>query len=101
MIFKKDSFGFGTILGFLGPLIGILLFKYSKFNASSFADTFRFLIIDEPGHRTLSVALSLSLLVNAVLFTIYINTHRDKTAKGIFALTCVYGLLVLCLKTFW
>jgi len=46
------------------------------------------------------LALSLALLVNAVLFTVYINTRKDKTAKGIFALTCVYGLLVLCIKTF-
>ena len=101
MIIKKDNFIFGTILGFVGPLIGILVFKFVKFSAYSFAETFRFMLFDDPGHGTLSVALSLSLLINAVLFTIYINTHRDNTAKGIFALTCVYGLLVLCLKTFW
>ena len=27
---------------------------------------------------------SLSLLANVILFTIYVNTHRDNTAKGIF-----------------
>ncbi len=100
MIFKKDNFIFGTILGFIGPLIGILIFKQVKFSSFTFADTFEYMY-REMGHGTLSVALSLSLLINAVLFTIYINTHRDKTAKGIFALTCLYGLFVLCLKTFW
>jgi hypothetical protein len=99
MIFKKDNFILGTILGFAGPIIGIFIFKYVKFNSFSYASTFEYMYKEE-GHATLSVALSLSLLINAVLFTIYINTNKDKTAKGIFALTCVYGLFVLCLKTF-
>jgi len=40
----------------------------------------------------------LSLLANAVLFTIYINTHRDNTAKGIFLTTVIYGIGILVLK---
>lgn len=100
MIFKKDNFIFGAILGFLGPLLGLIIFKMTRFKAQSFTDTFNFMLFEETGHRSLSVALSLSLLVNAVLFTFYINSRIDKTAKGIFALTCVYGLLVLCIKTF-
>ncbi len=100
MIFKKDHFIFGAVLGFFGPILGLIIFKMTKFQGSSFRDTFNFIFFEETGHRTLSVALSLSLLVNALLFTIYINTRKDKTAKGIFALTCVYGLLVLCIKTF-
>jgi hypothetical protein len=54
----------------------------------------------EPGFKTLTVALTLSLLLNALLFTIYINSSKDKTAKGIFATTMVYGLIVLIIKTF-
>jgi len=100
MIFKKDNFIFGAILGFFGPILGIIIFKMTRFQAYSFSDAFNFMLFEETGHRSLSVALSLSLLVNAVLFTIYINSHKDKTAKGIFALTCAYGLLVLCIKTF-
>lgn len=100
MIFKKDNFIFGAILGFLGPILGVIIFKMTKFRMNSFSDTLDFMLFQETGHRTLSVALSLSLLVNAVLFTIYINSRKDKTAKGIFALTLVYGLIVLCIKTF-
>ena len=99
MIFKKDSFVWGCTLGFLGPILGILIFKMVKFGVFDFKEIFQFMLL-EPGHRTLTVALSLSLMVNAVLFTIYINAHKDKTAKGIFALTCAYGLLVLSIKTF-
>ncbi len=100
MIFKKDNFLFGAILGFIGPLLGIIAFKMTKFQTYSFADAFNFMLFEETGHRTLSVALSLSLMVNAVLFTIYINSRRDHTAKGIFVLTLVYGLIVLSIKTF-
>lgn len=96
---KKDSFLLGAILGFAGPIIGIMAFKLFKFSVFTFKETFQFMYY-EPGHRTFTVALSLALLVNAVLFTIFINTRADKTAKGIFALTCAYGLLVLAVKTF-
>jgi hypothetical protein len=34
------------------------------------------------------------------LFTIYINTNKDNTAKGIFITTLIYGLIVLSIKTF-
>jgi len=99
MIFKRDDFKLGVILGLVAPLIGILLFKLYKFSVFSFKEVFQFMIV-EPGHKTLSVALSLSLLLNALLFTLYVNSGRDKTAKGIFITTLVYGVSVLLLKTF-
>jgi hypothetical protein len=38
------------------------------------------------------------LVGNIALFTLYINTRRDQTAKGVFILSVVYGILVLLLK---
>ncbi len=99
MILKKDSFQLGAVLGLIGPLIGILIFKWVKFRVFSFREVFQFMYT-EPGHKTITVALSLALLANALLFTLYINTQKDKTAKGIFIVTCIYGLLVLSIKTF-
>lgn len=99
MIFKKDNLILGMILGIFAPALGLIIFKFSKFSIFSFKETFQFLIY-EPGFRTLSVALSLSLLLNALLFTIYINTNKDETAKGIFITTLIYGLLILSIKTF-
>ena len=99
MIFKKDNFLLGIILGLIAPLLGILLFKFVKFSVFSFKETFEYMIL-EPGYKTLTVALTLSLLLNALLFTIYINSSKDKTAKGVFVLTVIYGLLVLIIKTF-
>ncbi|MBC7866524.1 MAG: hypothetical protein H7X88_03225 [Gloeobacteraceae cyanobacterium ES-bin-316] len=99
MIFKKDNFILGLILGIFAPFVGILIFKMYKFSVFSFRETFQYLLV-EPGFKTLTVALSLSLLLNALLFTIYINSGKDYTAKGIFVTTLLYGLLVLSIKTF-
>jgi hypothetical protein len=99
MIFKKDNFLLGIALGLIAPLLGMLLFKKYKFSVFSYEETFQYMYL-EPGFKTLTVALTLSLLLNALLFTIYINSSKDKTAKGIFATTMVYGLIVLIIKTF-
>jgi len=99
MIFKKDNFILGCILGLIAPIVGLCIFKFYKFENFGFKDTWDYMRL-EPGHKTISAALSISLLLNALFFTIYINTSRDKTAKGIFAVTVVYGLIVLSIKTF-
>ena len=99
MIFKKDNFMLGIVLGLVVPMLGLVIFKVYKFGIFTFKETFQFMLL-EPGYKTLSVALSLSLLLNALLFTLYINSAKDKTAKGIFATTVVYGLVILLIKTF-
>jgi len=98
-MFKRDNFWMGVAMGIVAPILGIFIFKMSRFQLYSFKVTFLYML-QEQGFKTLTVALSLSLLLNALLFTIYINAHKDKTAKGIFATTVVYGLFVLVIKTF-
>lgn len=99
MIFKKDNLLLGLVLGMIAPVLGLLLFKFYKFGIYTFKVTIDFMF-SEPGHKTLSVALTLSLLLNALLFTIYINSIKDKTAKGIFISTVLYGITILLIKTF-
>jgi hypothetical protein len=97
MIFKKDSLALGLILGLIGPVLGLVIVYFVKddFSSISFGEFFD-LFINTP--RLITSIGALSLLANVVLFTIYINTHRDKTAKGIFAVTLVYGIIILLLK---
>ncbi len=50
-------------------------------------------------NKTQITAVSVPCLVlNIALFTIYINSHRDSTAKGIFAATLIYAILALLFK---
>lgn len=99
MILKKDSVGLGIILGLFAPLLGLVFFKFYQMETLTITEAFQYMIY-QPGFKILSVALSLSLLLNALLFTIYINTSKDNTAKGIFITTLIYGLIVLSIKTF-
>jgi hypothetical protein len=95
MIFKKDDLKLGLILGLIGPILGLVLIYFFKFSSTSFGD---FLDTFFHDRRLITSIGSLSLLVNVVFFTIYINTHRDKTAKGIFLITLIYGISILVLK---
>ena len=95
MIFKKDNFVLGLVLGFIAPILGFILYKYIKFKTLSVSEMFQWLKMNP---NLITVAVSLSLLANAVLFTLYINAHKDKTAKGIFAFTCIYAIGSLLFK---
>ncbi len=99
MIIFKDNLKLGLVLGLIAPLGGLLLFKWYKFGIFTFKEFFQFIFL-EPGFKTLSAGLSISLLLNALLFTLYINSRKDNTAKGIFITTAVYGLIILLIKTF-
>ncbi|MEY4892184.1 MAG: hypothetical protein RIQ34_796 [Bacteroidota bacterium] len=97
MIWKKDNLRLGLALGMLGPILGLALIWQFKFNEMPFAE---FLELFMSNNRLITSIGSLSLLTNAVLFTIYINTERDETAKGIFISTVIYGIGILILKIF-
>ncbi len=95
MIFKKDNFRFGLLLGFLGLLLGLLIVYLLKMRGVSFGAFLEYFFSE---NQLLTSIGSLTLLGNIVLFTIYLNTHRDNTAKGIFTITVIYGIAILLLK---
>ncbi len=95
MIFKKDNLRLGLVLGLIGPLLGLVVVYFLRFPSYSFKDFLDYFMKD---HKMITSIGSLSLLANAILFTIYVNTHRDNTAKGIFIITLIYGIGILVLK---
>lgn len=97
MLFKKDNFIFGLTLGFVAPMIGFLLYKLVKFKGFTLNEMIQWMKMNP---NLISAYISVSLMANAILFTIYINGHRDKTAKGIFVLTLVYAIIAMAFK-FW
>ncbi|HUR10722.1 MAG TPA: hypothetical protein VM012_05105 [Flavitalea sp.] len=93
---KRDSLQLGLILGFLAPLLSLVVYYFVKFYPLfSVSDVLNFIYENKQLITGISVPC---LLLNIVLFTIYINSHRDQTAKGIFAVTLVYAILALLLK---
>ena len=96
MILKKDNLKFGIVLGILGPLLAMLLYYLWVFSRTIQLGEYFYVL--RTNKQLLTAISSISLLANAILFTIYINTHRDKTAKGIFVATLLYGIFVLVYK---
>lgn len=96
---KKNNLKLGLVLGLLGPLLGLVtvFFFSSNFRSLTFIEFLDFFFND---NKLITSIGSLCLLANAILFTIYINTHRDNTAKGIFVTTLIYGIGILVLKIF-
>jgi hypothetical protein len=98
MFLKKDNLKLGMALGLFGPIIGLVVIYFIKFSATNgFID---FLDLFFHSNKLITSIGALCLLANAVLFTLYINTHRDHTAKGIFLTTVIYGIGILLLKIF-
>lgn len=97
MIFKKDNLRLGLILGLIGPIIGLVVIYFIKpqFSGLRFTEFLDYFI---NSNKLITSVGALSLLANVILFTIYINTHRDNTAKGIFLITLIYGIGILALK---
>ncbi len=96
-LFKKDNFIFGLALGFIAPVLGFMMFKLYKFQGLTLAEMLQWMKFNP---NLITVSISVSLMANAILFTIYINGHRDKTAKGIFVLTVIYAIIAMIFK-YW
>lgn len=94
-MFRKDNLRLGLLLGFIGPLLSLTIYYFVKFSLFSVADFFRFIAANKNQITAISVPC---LVLNIALFTYYINTGRDKTAKGVFAITLVYAITALVLK---
>lgn len=96
-MFKKDNLKFGLLLGFLAPLLGMVIYYFARFSAFSVSDVLGLMAREK--NQITAIAIP-SLLVNIALFTYYVNTRRDQTGKGIFTMTLIYAILALALK-FW
>jgi hypothetical protein len=92
---KKDSLQLGLLLGLLTPVIVFVFIYFARFSGYGFNE-FLSVFFRENGLITFFGVWC--LVGNIALFTFYINTGRDQTAKGIFAVTLVYGIGVLLLK---
>lgn len=97
MIFTKDNLQLGLILGFIAPIFGFAAYYLMRFRLFTIKEFFQVLMMQK---SLLSGIVSISLIANAVVFTLYLNQQKDKTAKGVFIATCIYAIVALGLKWF-
>jgi hypothetical protein len=95
MFLQKDNTKLGIILGLLAPFAGMLGFYFLRFRSLTIIEFLQYLGIEK---HLITAMLSFALLANAIVFTLYINTRKDKTAKGIFVVTVIYAIVVFFLK---
>lgn len=95
-MFKIDNIKFGLLLGFLAPLLSLVIYYFVKFfPLFTVGDFFSFVAANPNQITVISVPC---LVLNIALFTYYINTNRDNTGKGIFAVTLVFAIGTLLAK---
>ncbi|HQV55473.1 MAG: hypothetical protein IPH34_10460 [Chitinophagaceae bacterium] len=97
MFLTKDSLRLGLILGFIGPLVGLIVVYRVKFPSLSFTNFLDYFIHN---NNIITNVGTFSLLANALLFAIYVHFDKVQTFKGIFIITMVYGVGILLLKLF-
>jgi len=91
----KDNLRLGLILGFIAPILGMYLYYLIQLRNLITIREYIYVILVQ--HSLMSAIVSVSLVANAIIFTLYINRRKDRTAKGIFIATCIYGVASL----FW
>ena len=96
VIFKKDNLKVGILYGMIAPLLAMFLYYLAVLaDKITLSEYFFYLRTNK---SLLTGVSSISLVANAILFTIFVNTYRDKSAKGVFVITLIYGLAVLLIK---
>ena len=96
VILKKDNLRLGLVLGLVAPIISLVIYYFVRFYPTyPFREFFFFLRTNKQQVTAISVPC---LVANIALFTYYINSHKDSTAKGIFVATILYAIAALLFK---
>ena len=94
---NRDNIKIGLIVGFLAPFLGFFIYYLLRFRLFTIKEFFQVLMMQK---SLLSGIISLALIVNVIVFTLFINKQKDKTATGIFIATCIYAVVALIFKWF-
>jgi tryptophan-rich sensory protein len=94
-MFNRDSLRLGIVLGFLAPVLAMFIYYFIQFRAFTISEFFTVLFTQK---SLLTAVISICLIANAIVFTVYINKRNDRTARGIFIATCVYAVTSLLYK---
>ena len=93
---RKLTIALGVFLGLIGPLITMYTFYFFNFNTLEFE-----VFIDRLLYSTLfAPVLSLCVLINLLLFFVFIWLNKDEGSRGVLLTTILYALLILGMKLF-
>ncbi len=96
MIKLKDNLKFGLALALMLPVAVFFGIYLVRFSAYPFGD---FLEVLKTESRLITFFATWCLVANIALFTLFINSRKDRTARGIFIVTVAYGAFFLLLRS--
>ena len=83
----------GVLLGIISPIIAFII--YVVFIIETTLGN----VINNPSfNRNLPAIISLSLLINLVLFFVKLKLNKDEQSRGILISTFLYGVVIVILK---
>jgi capsular polysaccharide biosynthesis protein len=97
LIFKNNNIALGIVLALIVPLFVTIIIYFLRFSYYPFGE---FLQTVAQESRLVTFVSVWCLVANIALFTLFINTNKYQTAKGVFNITILYGLSFLLLKVF-
>lgn len=91
----RDKLQLGILLALLLPILVFVVIYFGRFSYYGFSE---FLNVVKTESRLLTFMAAWCLVANIGLFTVYINSGKYQTAKGVFGITVLYGVIFLLLK---
>lgn len=88
----------GFIIGVIAPFLGFFIYYLLRFRLYTVKEFWHVLLMQR---SLLSGIISISLLMNVLVFTLCLNKRKDNTAIGIFIASCIYGLIALGIRWFY
>lgn len=92
---KYDSLLLGTVVGIISPGLALFGFYFIRYSHISFGKFFNDILL---AYHILTPVVSLCVLINLLLFFIFIWTNRNHTARGILLATILYAGFVVYQK---
>jgi tryptophan-rich sensory protein len=88
----------GFVIGIIAPFLGFFLYYLMRFRLFTLSEFWQVLMMQR---SLLSGIISISLLMNVLVFTICLNKKKDQLAIGIFIASCLYGAAALAIRWFF
>ena len=83
----------GTLVGIIAPVIAFIVYVTFYLEAEIIETLNTLIAMDRLTH-----AMSLSVLINLVIFFMKLKTNRERAARGVLLATILYGLTIAVLK---
>ena len=86
----------GVLTGIIAPIAAFVVYvAFFTENSDPLAMYNQIIEIGKLSH-----VISLSVLINLLIFFMNIKTYRDEQARGILLATMIYGILIISIKFF-